>query len=56
MLPEGFPKWRSVYNYWQIWNKERVGGMSVLDQVLKKIGWRHAKTPWAQNQNKPVYR
>jgi hypothetical protein len=38
MLPEGFPKWRSVYNYWQIWNKERVGGMSVLDQVLKKIG------------------
>lgn len=55
MLPEVFPKWRSVYNYWQIWDQERADGISILDQVLKKISWRHAKTPWAQKQDQPAH-
>ena len=55
MLPSDFPKWRSVYAYWQKWSEQRTGEMSVLDKSLKKIGWRHAKTPWAQNQNQPLY-
>ena len=55
MLPEGFPKWRSVYNYWQMWDQTQANGLSVLDQVLKKIGWRHAKAPWAQSKDQLVY-
>lgn len=60
MLPEDFPKWRTVYNYWQIWNESLVvvletGGMatrpSVLERVLKKIGWRGPTTPWSLEDN-----
>lgn len=60
MLPEDFPKWRTVYNYWQIWNESvmvelEAGEMatypSVLEQVLKKIGWRGPKTPWSLEDN-----
>lgn len=36
MLPQDFPKWRSVHAYFQIWN-ERVGDQpSILEQALKK--------------------
>jgi transposase len=55
MLPSDFPKWRSVYAYWQKWSKEQANGLSVLDESLKKIGWRHAKAPWARNQNQPAH-
>jgi transposase len=37
MLPSDFPKWRSVYSYFQIWSKEEEGKESILDQALKKI-------------------
>ncbi len=56
MLPEGFPKWRSVYNYWQIWSGTTTDGTTVLDVVLKKISWRGPASPWAQNQNQLVHR
>ena len=46
MLPESYPKWRTVYNYWQIWSKEDEAGISVLDQCLKKISWRGPRSPW----------
>ena len=29
---------------------------TTLDLVLKKISWRHASSPWAQTQNKFMYR
>ncbi len=48
MLPEGFPKWRTVYNYWQIWNEQPAGQPSVLEQILKKISWRGPRKPWSQ--------
>lgn len=48
MLPEGFPKWRTVYNYWQIWNEQQKGQQSVLEAVLKKISWRGSTKPWSQ--------
>ncbi len=41
MLPSDFPKWRSVHAYFQIWT-ERVDNASLLEQALKKIGWRYA--------------
>jgi transposase len=74
MLPQGFPKWRAVYSYWQIWDEPIARHQAAiapvhkplpasalsdptttLDQVLKKIGWRHPTKPWAQNQDQPVY-
>ncbi|WP_170146180.1 IS5 family transposase [Paracidovorax anthurii] len=35
MLPEEFPKWRTVHSYWTIWSEQREGG-SLLERALKK--------------------
>ena len=37
MLPEGFPRWRSVHAYFQIWSEERDGQPSILETVLKNL-------------------
>jgi transposase len=55
MLPEGFPKWRSVYAYFQIWSEEKDGRDSILEQCLKKISWRGSHTQWTESQTKFVY-
>jgi transposase len=47
MVPEGFPKWRTVYDYWRLWGQANAAG-SLLEQALKKIGWRGSHEPWAQ--------
>ena len=39
VLPNDFPKWRTVHSYWAIWSESREGG-SLLKQALKKSGWR----------------
>lgn len=58
MLPEGFPKWRSVYSYFEIWKStEAVTGdmaPSVLEQVLKKISWRYSYFPWEERTTKSL--
>ena len=60
MLPGDFPKWRTVYNYWQIWNEsltvetetgETITYPSVLERVLKKISWRGSFQPWSLEDN-----
>jgi hypothetical protein len=35
MLPEGFPKWRTVLSYFAKWSEPRQDGVSVLDRALK---------------------
>ena len=40
MLPEVFPKWRTVYYYFVEWNKPDQEGVSLLERALKKSGWR----------------
>ncbi|MGE8495461.1 IS5 family transposase [Comamonas sp.] len=35
MLPEDFPRWRTVHSYFAIWSEPREGG-SLLEQALKK--------------------
>ena len=40
MLPDGFPKWRTVHSYFAKWSEPGPDGTSVLEQALKKIGWR----------------
>ncbi|MDR1145216.1 MAG: transposase [Verrucomicrobiales bacterium] len=48
MLPAGFPKWYTVYAYWQIWNA--AGNTdSLLQQALKKIDWRGPCQPAGRN-------
>lgn len=36
-MPHDFPKWTSVYFYFQIWNKKEIDKESLLEIVLKKI-------------------
>ena len=47
MLPEDFPKWRTVHAYFAIWSEPREGG-SLLQQALKKSGWRGPRETGAQ--------
>jgi transposase len=47
MLPSDFPKWRSVHAYFGIWSASDEGHSSILEQALKKNGWRGPKKPWA---------
>ena len=45
--PTGFPKWRTVHSYFAIWSEPRGGG-SLLEQALKKSGWRGPRETGAQ--------
>lgn len=38
MLPNDFPKWRSVHSYFQIWSERINYQPSLLEKVLKKFG------------------
>ena len=40
MLPEGFPKWRTVHSYFAKWSEPGPDGISVLERALKQSGWR----------------
>ena len=48
-LPSHFPKWRTVHSYWTIWS-EPSEGRSLLEQALKKSGWRGLRETGAQRQ------
>ena len=43
MLPSDFPKWRTVYSYFERWREPGQDGVSILERALKKSGWRG---PW----------
>ena len=55
-LPKDYPKWRSVYSYFQIW-KEVVEGRtgSVLTQVLKKNSRSGAYKKWQETLHEHGY-
>ena len=36
-LPGDFPKRRTVHSYFQRWTEPRESGISILEEVLKKI-------------------
>jgi transposase len=56
MLPSDFPKWRSVHSYFEIWSEEKEGQESVLDQTLKKDGWKGSYRQWSDRENKLLHR
>ena len=47
-LPSEFPKWTTVYAYWRKWSEPDQHGVSVLEQALKKSGWRGPRETGAQ--------
>lgn len=52
MLPNDFPKWRTVYEYYRKWGYvKNEGEASCLEQVLKKIGWSGPYQTWAERTN-----
>ncbi len=52
MIPKDFPKKDICYYYWSVWSKKRdEESCSILEQVLKKNGWRGAKKPWSFEKN-----
>ena len=54
-LPSDYPKWRTVHSYWAIWSEPREGG-SLLEQALKKSGWRGPRETGAQRHADAVDR
>jgi transposase len=51
MLPSDFPKRGIVRYYYDVWSKERENGMSLLCEVLKKIGDNDTQRRLTQRQN-----
>lgn len=50
-LPSDFPKWRTVHSYWMIWSESHERG-SLLEQALKKSGWRGPRETGAQRMQR----
>lgn len=51
MLPGEFPKWRTVHSYFAKWSEPRGEDGSLLEQALKKTGWRGPYQTGAQRHN-----
>lgn len=52
MLPDGFPKWRTVHEYYRQWSERgNEDQPSHLELVLKKIGWRGPYQSWSERTN-----
>ena len=47
-LPSDFPKWRTVHSYFAQWSEPDQDGVSLLEQALKKSGWRGPPEAGAQ--------
>ena len=47
-LPSEWPKWQTVYSYFAKWSEPDHSGVSVLEQALKKSGWRGPRETGAQ--------
>lgn len=55
MLPSDFPKWQNVYAYFRIWSTKEEDGYSLLEIVLKKIGWRGPYKQWSEYENQLLH-
>ena len=51
MLPSDFPRWQSCYAYFRKWSESRDDQLSLLEQALKKCGWRGPARPWSERAN-----
>ena len=61
MLPSDFPKKSTVYYYFQIWTEKpqnqgnHEDANTLLDKVLKKIGWSMAYRQWKTRIDEFLY-
>ena len=52
MLPRDFPSKSTVHYYFSIWNKKSSETEpSILEQALKKYGWRGPYQQWMERTN-----
>ena len=52
MLPRDFPAKSTVHYYFSIWNKKpSETEPSILEQALKKCGWRGPYQQWTERTN-----
>jgi transposase len=51
MLPDGFPKWRTVHSYFAKWSEPGQDETSVLERALKKISWRGPRQTGTQRHD-----
>ena len=57
MLPVDFPDWRTCYQYFRQWSERPGPGQdSILERVLKKIGWRGPTKQWTERADQLLYR
>ena len=57
MLPADFPDWRTCYQYFRQWSEQPDPEQdSILEQVLKKIGWRGPTKQWEERADQLLYR
>ena len=49
MIPRDFPKKSTVYYYFKLWKtRPNEEGLSLLEQALKKCGWRGPRQQWTE--------
>jgi transposase len=52
MLPSDYPKWRTCHKYFSDWSRKREGKQdSLLEEALKKCGWRGETKQWSEREN-----
>ena len=52
LLPHEYPNWKKVHKYFTIWKtKKNKDGVTILDQVLKKISWRGPTKQWSERKD-----
>ena len=57
MIPYDFPKWKTVYSYYQIWSEVTEDNpSSVLKRALKKSGWCGPYQTGAERLDELLYR
>ena len=57
MLPADFPNWGTCYQYFQQWSQRPDPEQeSILEQVLKKIGWRGPEKQWSERAEQLLHR
>lgn len=56
MIPSDLPPSSVVYYYFAQWRKRKGRKPSLLEQCLKKIGWRGPNAPWQERADKLLHR
>ena len=57
MLPVDFPNWGTCYKYFQQWSERPDPEQdSILEQVLKKIGWCGPTRQWSERADQFLHR